>query len=159
MKIILASDNVGYAMKKELIPFLTDLGHQIEDIGHHNEERTNYPIYGRLAADKLAQGEADRAILVCGTGFGIALAANSVQGVRCVNPTEPYTALLSRQHNNANALAIGARVIGIELAKMIVKTWLEAVFESGGRHEERVNMLIEMSKMPLPGEYIAPDAQ
>ena len=159
MKIILASDHTGYAMKKELTAFITEMGHTVTDLGPHSEEKASYPIYGRKAADILATGQADRAVLICGTGFGISLAANSVQGVRCVNCTEPYTALLSRQHNNANALAIGARVIGVELAKMIVETWLNAKFESGGRHEQRVDMLTAMDKKPEPGTYTLQDTQ
>jgi len=152
MKIILASDHAGYAMRKNLAPVITDMGHEILDIGTHSEESADYSLFGRRAADIVAAGEADRAILICGTGFGISLAANSVQGMRCVNCTEPYTALLSRQHNNANALALGARVVGIELAKMIVKTWLTAEFEHG-RHATRVDMLTAMSKKPVPGTY------
>jgi len=149
MKIILASDHVGYIIKKELTEFIQSLGHEVTDIGTHTPQRAEYPIYGRMAADKLANREADRAILICGTGLGISLAANSVHGVRCVNCTEPYTALLSRLHNNANALALGARVIGPELAKMIIKTWLEADFE-GGRHGKRVDMLTAMHLNPNP---------
>ena len=150
MKIVLASDNAGYAMKKELSAYIAEMGHETIDVGTHSEERANYPTYGRLAAEAIALGQADMAVLVCGTGFGIALAANTVHGVRCVNCTEPYTALLSRQHNNSNALALGARVIGIELAKMIVNTWLNASFEDGGRHAQRVDMLTEMSQNPSP---------
>ena len=156
MKIILASDHVGYFMKKELAAYIAGMGHEVADVGAHSEESANYPIFGRLAAEKVATGEAGRAILICGTGFGISLAANSVQGIRCVNCTEPYTALLSRQHNDANALALGARVVGIELAKMIVNTWLTAEFE-GGRHTIRVDMLAAMSDKPAPGAYTAPD--
>jgi len=156
MKIILASDHVGYAMKKELVLFIKDMGHEITDVGVHSEESAHYPIFGRLAAEEVATGAADLAILICGTGFGISLAANSVQGIRCVNCTEPYTALLSRQHNNANALALGARVIGIELAKMIIQTWLTANFDGGERHAMRVNMLSAMSDKPAPGAYNAP---
>jgi len=159
MKIILASDHVGYPMKKELAEFIANMGHDVLDIGPHTDARANYPVYGRLAADMLATGQAHRAILVCGTGFGISLAANSVAGVRCVNCTEPYTALLSRQHNNANALALGARVIGAELAKMIVETWLSAEFEEGGRHAMRVDMLTAMDTCPTPGAYTAPAVQ
>jgi len=156
MKIVLGSDHVGYSMKNELATFIAGMGHDITDIGAHSTDRANYPIYGRLAAERVATGESDAAILICGTGFGISLAANSVRGIRCVNCTEPYTALLSRQHNNANALALGARVIGIEMAKMIVKAWLTAEFE-GGRHATRVEMLIAMSDKPTPGAYTAPD--
>jgi len=154
MKIILGNDHVGYHMKKELAEYIAKMGHEITDIGTNNEASADYPIYGRLAAEELAAGNADRAILICGTGFGISLAANSVNGVRCVNCTEPYTALLSRRHNNANVLALGARVIGIELAKMIVETWLNAEFE-GDRHAKRVDMLAAMSRVPA-GVY-APD--
>jgi len=153
MKIILASDHAGYSMKCELAEFVKSLGHDVIDVGTHNSDRAEYAVYGRLAADKLAVGDADRAILFCGTGFGISLAANSVYGVRCVNCTEPYTALLSRQHNNANALSLGARVIGLELAKMIVKTWLGAEFE-GGRHARRVDMLTDMCCNSKPGSYL-----
>ena len=158
MKIVLASDHGGYGMKEELAGHIANLGHEVVDIGVHSEESTHYPIYGRQAAEMVATSAADVAILLCGTGFGISLAANSVQGVRCVNCTEPYTALLSRQHNNANALALGARVIGIELAKMIVQTWLTASFDGGERHAMRVNMLSAMSDKPAPGAYNAPTA-
>ncbi|MCL2361711.1 MAG: ribose 5-phosphate isomerase B [Defluviitaleaceae bacterium] len=140
MKIILASDHAGIPMKKELAEFVTALGHEVTDIGAQEGQAAEYPVYGRMAGEKLAAGEAEWAILVCGTGFGISLGANSVPGVRCVNCTEPYTALLSRQHNNSNAIALGARVIGIELAKMIVDVWLKAEFE-GGRHARRLEML------------------
>jgi len=139
-------------MKKDLTEFITSMGHTIIDIGPYNDDRVEYPMYGRLAADKIAAGDADKAILICGTGFGISLAANSVQGVRCVNCTEPYTALLSRKHNNSNALALGARVIGLELAKMIVDTWLGADFE-GGRHAQRVDMLTAMDESSKPCAY------
>jgi ribose 5-phosphate isomerase B len=122
---------------------MTDLGHQITDIGAFDGEKAEYPTYGRLAAEKVASGEADRAVLVCGTGFGISLAANTVKGVRCVSCSEPYTALLSRKHNNTNALALGARVIGLEMAMMILEIWLETGFD-GGRHAERTNMIEDM---------------
>ena len=156
MKIVLASDHVGYSMKKELAEFITAMGHRVTDVGTHSTDSANYPTYGRAAAEKVATGEADAAILICGTGIGMSLAAGTVKGVRCVNCSEPYTALLSRQHNNANALALGARVIGIELAKMIVETWLTAQFE-GGRHATRVDMLTDMREKPDPGAYTAPD--
>ena len=155
MKIVLASDHTGYVLKSELAEFIKILGHNVTDLGPHNAEKSEYPIYGRKAADILAAGCADRAILVCGTGFGISLAANSVHGVRCVNCTEPYTALLSRQHNDANALALGARVVGPELAKMVVETWLNAEFK-GGRHAPRVDMLTDMKNSPTSGEYAVP---
>jgi len=154
LKIVMASDHVGYQMKKDLQAFMEDMGHTVEDIGASNTARAEYPIYGRLAADKLAKGEADRAVLICGTGFGITLAANSVRGVRCVNCTDPYTAYMSRLHNNANAIAFGGRVIASELAKQLLEIWLKTEFE-GGRHADRVNMLTEMKNNPEPGAYKA----
>ena len=155
MKIILANDHGGYHMKKELAANLAAMGHEIIDIGAHSEASVHYPVLGREAAERLAAGEADRAILICGTGIGMCLAANTVRGVRCINCTEPYTALLSRRHNDANALALGARVVGIELAMMIIETWLAAEFE-GGRHATRVDMLTAMKA--AASAYAAPDA-
>jgi ribose 5-phosphate isomerase B len=150
----MGSDHVGYALKKELAERLEDSGFIVEDVGAFNASRSEYPIYGRLAAEKLAKGEADRAVLVCGTGFGIALAANTVSGVRCVSCTDSYTAYMSRLHNDANAIALGARVIGPELAKMLLDIWLSTDFD-GGRHADRVDMLTEMASCPQPGAYKA----
>lgn len=146
LRIVVASDHVGYEMKKELQKYMTELRHNVEDIGCHSTDRTEYPIFGREAAEKLARGEYDRAVLVCGTGFGISLAANTVKNVRCVNCTDIYTAKLSRLHNNSNAIALGARVIAVDFAKMLLDTWLATEFE-GGRHADRVNMLTEMVNM------------
>ena len=140
MKIVMGSDHVGYELKQQIAEMLKEMGHQVSDIGAFGEERADYPVYGRMAAEKVATGEYDRAVLICGTGSGISLAANKVKGIRCVNCSEPYTALMARQHNDSNALALGARVVGAELAKMIVTAWINAEFE-GGRHAERVNML------------------
>ena len=153
LKIVVASDHVGYHMKKELQEYIETFGHQVDDIGAHSPASAEYPIYGRLAAEKLAKGDYDLAVLICGTGFGISLAANTVAGVRCVNCTDVYTAEMSRLHNNANAIALGARVIAPELAKTLLKTWLTTEFE-GGRHGDRVDMLIEMDKNPT-GAYKA----
>ena len=152
LKIIMASDHVGYPMKKELQEYMQNLGHDVDDVGTHSADRAEYPIYGRLAADKLAKGEYDFAVLVCGTGFGIALAANSVHSVRCVNCTDIFTTQMSRLHNNANAIAFGARVIATEVAKTLLDAWLNAEFE-GGRHADRVEMLTEMGRYPQTGSY------
>jgi len=154
LKIVMASDHVGYPMKKALQEYMQVLGHEVDDIGAHDATRAEYPIYGRLAADRLAKGDYDRAVLICGTGFGISLAANSVHGVRCVNCTDPFTAYMSRLHNNANAIAFGARVIAPELAKTLLETWLSTEFE-GGRHADRVDMLMDMSCCPEAGAYTA----
>lgn len=140
MKIAIGTDHVGYAMKAEIMEFVRSLGHDIEDLGPYNDERTDYPLYGKKVADAVVSGEYDKGILICGTGVGISIAANKVKGIRAVVCSEPYTAKLSRQHNNTNILAFGERVIGIELAKMIVEEWLDAEFEDG-RHGVRVEML------------------
>jgi ribose 5-phosphate isomerase B len=140
MKIVMGSDHVGYELKLLLKEHIETLGHTVTDLGAHSAESADYPVFGKLAAGKITSGEADMAVLVCGTGFGISLAANKVKGIRCVNCSEPYTALLSRKHNNANALALGARVVGLELAKMIVDAFLSGSFE-GGRHADRVAMI------------------
>jgi len=140
MKIVLGSDHVGYELKLVLKEYIESLGHSTTDIGTNSKDRTDYPVYGKLAAEKLINGEADAAILICGTGFGISLAANKIKGIRCVNCSEPYTALLSRQHNDANALALGARVVGPGLAKKITDAFLSGTFESG-RHAVRMAMV------------------
>lgn len=140
MRIAMGSDHVGFKMKNELAEYLKGKGHVITDLGADSEDRTDYPVYGKSVAAAVADGEADCGILVCGTGVGISIAANKTKGIRAVVCSEPYSAMLSKQHNNTNVLAVGARVVGIELAKMIADAWLTAEFE-GGRHLYRVNML------------------
>ena len=143
MKIAIGNDHVAVEMKREITEYLKSLGHEVINYGTDSSDRCDYPVYGEKVARAVAGGEAERGILICGTGVGISLAANRVRGIRAVVCSEPYSAALSRQHNNTNILAFGARVIGIELAKLIVKSWLDAEFE-GGRHENRVRMLDEI---------------
>ena len=154
MKIALASDHVGFDLKNVIAQQLTELGHEFVDFGAYGTERTDYPLFGSKAAAAVAAGECDRAILICGTGVGISLSANKTKGVRCVVCSEPYSALLSRQHNDTNALAFGSRVVGEDLAKMIVSTWLAGEYE-GGRHARRVAQLSALedgtSAEDLPG--------
>ncbi|MBC1288289.1 ribose 5-phosphate isomerase B [Listeria welshimeri] len=140
MKIAIGNDHVGIELKPIIIQFLKELGHEVEDFGAFTNERTDYPEYGKKVAEKVAAGKADLGILICGTGVGISIAANKVKGIRAVVCSEPYSAKLSREHNNTNILAFGSRVIGSEMAKMIVQNWLEAEFE-GGRHQNRVTMI------------------
>jgi len=140
MRIVLGNDHVGYELKTLLKEHIESLGHATLDVGAYSPERADYPVFGKLAVGKVIAGEADLAVLICGTGCGMSLTANKVKGIRCVNCSEPYTALLARKHNNANALALGARVIGSELAMMIVEAFLSGTFE-GGRHAERVAMI------------------
>ncbi|MFL2072883.1 ribose 5-phosphate isomerase B [Marinilactibacillus psychrotolerans] len=140
MKIAIGSDHVGLELKPAIINYLKELGHEVEDFGPYTDKRTDYPIYSKLVSEKVVAGEYERGILICGTGIGISIAANKVRGIRAVACSEPYSAKLSREHNNTNILAFGSRVVGSELAKMIVKEWLEAKFEEG-RHLNRVNMI------------------
>lgn len=145
MKIAIGSDHVGVELKPIIIDYLKELGHKVEDFGAYSSERTDYPIYGKKVAEEVASGNFDCGILICGTGVGISIAANKVKGIRAVVCSEPYSAKLSKEHNNTNILAFGSRVIGPELAKMIVKEWLDAKFE-GGRHENRVKMIGQIEK-------------
>jgi len=140
MKIALASDHIALPMKIQIDEYLQFLGHETIDHGTYTDERCDYPIYGEKAARAVACGTADLGIVICGTGVGISLAANKVKGIRAVVCSEPYSAKLSREHNNTNILAFGARVVGIELAKMIVSEWLNVDFE-GGRHQKRIDMI------------------
>ncbi len=147
MKIGIANDHSGIEMKQEITAFLQERGHEVVNFGTDKNESCDYPIYGEKVGRAVAAGEVDRGILICGTGLGISLAANKVHGVRAVVCSEPCTARLSRQHNDANVLAFGARIVGLELAKMIVETWLAAEFE-GGRHKRRVDMIMEIEDRP-----------
>jgi len=143
MKIGIGNDHVAYDMKKEIKKYLEELGHEVTDFGTDSTERTDYPIYGEAVARAVVQKEVDCGILICGTGVGISISANKVKGIRAVVCSEPYSAQLSKQHNNTNILAFGARVVGIELAKMIVDAWLSAEFE-GGRHQRRIEQIAEI---------------
>lgn len=143
MRVVFGSDHAGYALKEELKDHVAQMGHEVIDVGAHSTQRADYPQYGREAAQVVAAGDADRAILVCGTGVGISLAANTVEGVRCAVCSEPYTAKLTRNHNDANAIALGARVVGPGEAQMIAEVFLGEDFE-GGRHQTRIDMVNQM---------------
>ncbi|WGU90184.1 ribose 5-phosphate isomerase B [Propionibacterium freudenreichii] len=138
MRIAMGSDHAGFELKEHLKGYLQDKGHEVIDVGTHSTESVDYPIYGAAAARKVADGEAVTAMVVCGTGVGIGIAANKVHGIRCAITSDVYTARMSRAHNNANALALGGRVIADGLAEEIVDVWLATDFE-GGRHARRVN--------------------
>jgi ribose 5-phosphate isomerase B len=143
IKIVTTSDHTAIDLRKAVIAHLEARGFEVQDVGPMSTESTDYPKWGEKAARVVLAGEAQLGIAICGTGFGISLAANKLAGIRCVVCSEPYTAKLSRQHNNANMLAFGARVIGVDLALMIVDEFLNAEFE-GGRHARRVNMISEL---------------
>ena len=140
MKIAVGNDHTALELKKEIVAHLEARGYEILDVGTNSPESCDYPVYGEKAARAVASGEADLGVLMCGTGVGISLAANKVHGIRAVVCSEPYSAALSKRHNNANMVAFGARVVGSELAKMIVDAFLDAEFE-GGRHQRRVDMI------------------
>ena len=147
MKIVLASDHGGFELKEAIKKHLIKKGYDINDIGVNDTKSVDYPDYGKRAAMMVAGKEADRGIIICGTGIGISIAANKVKGIRCALCTNEYMARMSRMHNNANMLALGGRVTGIGLAEDMVDVWLSTEFE-GGRHENRVNKImdIEISK-------------
>lgn len=143
MKLAIGNDHVAIEMKNEIKAYLESKGIEVIDVGTNSPERFNYPISGYKVGRMVAAGEVDGGVLICGTGVGISLAANKVHGVRACVCSEPYSAKLSKQHNNSNIIAFGARVIGAETAKMIVDEWLGAEYE-GGRHQVRVDMLAEI---------------
>lgn len=145
MKIAIGNDHVALEMKNEIKAYLEEKGHTVVNVGTDSPERFNYPISGYKVAKQVASKQVDCGILICGTGVGISLAANKVRGIRACVCSDPYTAKLSKQHNNTNILAFGARVIGIETAKMIVDEWLNAEFE-GGRHQVRIDMISEIEE-------------
>lgn len=140
MKIAIGNDHVAVALKKCIMAFLEEKGIEVINVGTDSEERFNYPISGYKVGKMVASREVDYGILICGTGVGISLAANKIKGIRACVCSEPYTAKLSKMHNNSNILAFGARVVGEDLAKMIVEEWLSAEYE-GGRHQTRVDMI------------------
>lgn len=140
MKIAMGNDHVAVDMKLHIKQFLEQKGHEVVDFGTNSTDRTDYPIYANRVAQAVVSGACDKGIVICGTGVGISIAANKVKGVRAVVCSEPYSAKLSRQHNDTNILAFGARVVGANLAEMIVEEFLNAEYE-GGRHQKRVDLI------------------
>jgi len=145
MKIVLACDHGGFELKEAVKEHLIKNGYDVNDIGVHNTNSVDYPDYGKSAAEIVAKNEADKGIIICGTGIGISIAANKVKGIRCALCTNEYMAKMSRMHNDANMLAMGNRVIGHGVALDIVDVWLSTPFE-GGRHENRVKKIMEIEK-------------
>lgn len=143
--LALACDHGGLALKKEIAKYLSEKGIEYKDFGTHTEDSCDYPLFGAMAARAVASGECEKGIIFCGTGIGISIAANKVKGVRCVVCSEPFSAKLSRMHNNSNMLALGGRVVGTELAKMIVDEWLSAEFE-GQRHQRRIDLISKIEE-------------
>lgn len=140
MKVVLSGDHAGMTIRNELKNLFAEMGIDYEDIGCSCETSVDYPDYALPAAEKVANGEFDRGILICGTGVGMSIAANKVKGIRCALIHDVYSAKLTRQHNDSNMLAMGERVIGPGLAREIAKTWLETEFD-GGRHANRIGKI------------------
>ena len=140
MKIAIACDHSALEFKEEVKRLLAARGFEAVDFGTYTADSCHYPIFGARAAKAVADGRCDLGIVICGTGIGMSMAANKIKGIRCALCSDTYSAKMTRIHNDSNVLALGARVIGVELAKEIVNAWLDAAFE-GGRHQVRIDMI------------------
>ena len=140
MKIAIGCDHGGYDLKEHIVQLLEDMGHEVKDCGTYSKESCDYPIFGEAAARAVASGECERGIVICTTGIGISIAANKVKGIRCAHVCDPLAAEMTRRHNDANMLALGAGLTGRNLADRCVEVFLSTEFE-GGRHARRVGQL------------------
>lgn len=145
MRIAVGSDHAGFRLKEELKLLLRELGHEVRDFGTHSEDTVDYPDVVVQAADAVARGDCDRGVVLGGSGNGEAMVANKIPGVRCALCHDVTTARLARAHNDSNVLALGQRIVGSEVARDIVRTWLETPFE-GGRHEQRVEKIAAIER-------------
>ena len=145
MRLAIGNDHTALAIKAEVVEHLRARGVELVDVGTNSTESFDYAISGYRVARLVADGEVDGGILICGTGVGISLAANKVDGIRACVCSEPYSAELSKRHNNSNIICFGARVVGPEVAKQIVDAWMDAEFE-GGRHARRVGQIMEIEE-------------
>ena len=143
MKIGSGNDHAAVDMKFEIVKYLEVSGYEVVNFGTDTNDSCDYPVYGEKVARAVANGEVDRGILICGTGVGISLAANKVKGIRAAVCSESVTARFSRLHNDANILAFGARIVGVETAKDMVNVWLNREF-GGGRHQRRVGLIMRI---------------
>ena len=143
--LAIGNDHSAVEMKREIIALLGDMGLEYTDYGATEETSSDYPVFAARVARAVAKGTCELGIVICGTGIGVSIAANKVQGVRCALCAEPFSALMARQHNNANVLALGARTLGMGLARMTARTFLEASFE-GGRHARRVERMARLER-------------
>ncbi|NAO99384.1 ribose 5-phosphate isomerase B [Halomonas sp. MG34] len=140
MKVIITADHAGMTVRNVVKDLLEEMGIDYEDTGCSCESSVDYPDYALPAAERIANGEFDRGIFICGTGIGMSIAANKVKGIRCALTHDMYSAKLTRQHNDSNVLALGERVIGPDLAREVARVWLETEFQ-GGRHENRIGKI------------------
>lgn len=143
MIIGIGSDHGGFELKEEMKRFLEESGYQVKDFGTNSKESVDYPDFGRVVGEAVVAGEVDKGVVICGTGIGISISANKVKGVRAALCGDVYSARMSREHNNANIIAMGGRVLGVDLAKEILSAYLKSEFQ-GGRHERRVNKIAEI---------------
>ena len=140
MTISLGCDHGGFALKEHIKAYLEGKGHTVKDCGTYSTDSCDYPLFGKAAAEAVANGECEKGIVICTTGIGISITANKVKGIRCALCSDPFSAEMTRRHNNANMLAMGAGIIGSNMAERIVDVFLSTEFE-GGRHERRVNLI------------------
>ena len=143
MRIALAADHAGYLLKDELVAWLREAGHEVSDLGTNGPESVDYPEYGARLANAIANGQAERGIVVCGSGIGISIAVNRNPHCRCARVDDPLSARLAREHNDANVLALGGRLIGSDMGKACVTEFLGTDF-AGGRHQRRVDQLSQL---------------
>jgi len=148
MKIAIGSDHGGYGLKQNIIKYLEDSGYEYNDFGTYSEDSVDYPDFGKKVSESVAKGEYDKGIVICGTGIGISIACNKVRGIRCALCSDIYSAKKAAEHNNANIIALGGRVVGPDLAQAIVEAFLSSEFEAG-RHERRVNKIMDIEKNML----------
>lgn len=142
MKIVIGCDHAGFSLKKTVLDVLKELKHEVIDCGTNSCERVDFPDFALAAAQKVANGQADKAILICGSGVGMCITANKVKGIRASVCHDSYSAHQAVEHDNLNVLCLGARIIGPSLAQEIVKQFLSATFITGTRHEERLNKIL-----------------
>ena len=140
MKIVIGGDHRGYELKEMLVEYLQNLGHEVSDVGAYSGESVDYPEYAGKVAEKVAQGTADKGVLICGSGIGVCMAANKYKGIRAANVINADQARLARSHNDANVMCIGANYVAFAEAKKMIDDYIKTDFE-GGRHERRINQI------------------
>lgn len=151
MRIAVGSDHAGFPLKAALAGWLKDMGHEVLDLGTHSTDSVDYPLIGFNVASRVADGQAERGVLVCGSGIGVSIAANRVAGARAALVQEPLSARLAREHNDANVVCMGSRLIGEEMAREILKVFIDTPFE-GGRHQRRIDQLDQHALAVAPEE-------
>jgi ribose 5-phosphate isomerase B len=148
MKIGIGSDHGGYELKEELKKYMLEQGIEVVDYGTNDLTSVDYPDYGKIVAEAVVNKEVERGVVICGTGIGISIAANKVKGIRCALCSDTYSARMSMEHNNANMIALGGRVLGVDLAKEILNAYLNSTFQ-GGRHLRRIEKISEIEESML----------